>query len=445
MSGFNISYLNYPIYGLASNDTYTITSGGGGGKNYGIEDLLDVNVLNEKEKRLEVLWSTAEQNGVVDSIQYVEKYNIWIGSIKNECILFEINEETGPQVLLRFVTDFSEKHPRQVVAKFANNEDFILTGGDDKTLRLWKLKFEQDGTGIPINMDGQRKNDTKGNKGVDEISLNPKKKNSATKLFLNPQNAVEYLGDFVGHDESIKDCDFTLDDKIICTCSSDCTLKIWDTYRFVNLCSEVMKNPKNKNDKLIFRSCKFLKKSKATKEFHHVLLTTGSSIRGNSFLVVWDLYFNEKKEKLLFTKKNVIWLDEKPCCAMAISTNENYIAFGFSTGSLRLYNCKFTLLSHYKKQELPITAMCFTHNEKFLLASGADYSISCVDINAFTTSCFKKIYKTFLIICILLFIVLILLDFFNVGFDLYLKESMKSLRIEKIGGANKTVRMFDEL
>lgn len=481
MSGINISYLTYPIYGIASNDTYIVTSGGGGGKHYGIEDLLEVNTLNEKEKRLETLWSTAEQKGVVDSIQYVSKYNIWIGSIKNECILFEIKEETGPRVLARFVTDFSEKHPRQVVAKFGDSEDLILTGGDDKTLRLWKLKLNQTGNGIPINVETESENDRKRKQKVkkmekdystnvnnnnnnsnndnsnNENSNNEHSKNennnntnksTASKdiFFLNPQDAVEHLGDFVGHDDGIKDCDISVDNKVICTCASDYSLKIWDTYRFLNLCTEVLKNPKNKNDKLIFRSCKFLKKSKAVKEFHHVLLTTGSSVRGNSFLVVWDLYFNDKKEKFSFTKKNIIWLDEKPCCNMTVSSNENYFAFGFSTGSLKLYNSKFILLSHYKKQELPITAMCFSKNGKFLVAAGADYSVSCVDINAFTTSFLKKIYKFCIIVFILFIVLVILLDFFNVGFDLHVNSSIKrTVQKENMSSTHKTVHVLDEL
>ncbi|CRG96212.1 ER membrane protein Sec12, putative [Plasmodium gallinaceum] len=417
MNEIKVSYLNYPIYGIASNENYVVTSGGGGGKSYGIEDLLDVNIFNEKEKKLDVIWSTTEQKGVIDSILYVQKYNIWIGSLKNECILFKINEETGPSILLNFITDFAEKNPRQVVVKFSENQDFILTGGDDKTLRLWKLKFTKDSSFIHVTND----------------------------LYLDSKTAVEHLGDFIGHDESIKDCDITFDENIVCTCSSDYSLKIWDTYRYINLHTEFMKNPKNKNDKLIFRCCKFLKKSNIIREYTYSLLTTASSARGNSFLIIWNIYYDNKKEKFSCVKQNLIWIDETPCCNMAISTNENFLALGFSTGSLKLYNSKYSLLAYYKKHELPITAMCFTKNDKFLLAAGADYSISCVDVNCLSFR-FKKIWKFFIFLFISLIIFIILLDCFNVGYDLHVNSpTTDKLKFSKIDIIKQKNQPFDEL
>lgn len=440
MSELKISYLNYPIYGIGSNEQYIVTSGGGGGKNYGIEDLLDVNVFNEKEKKLEVLWSTSEQGGVVDSIQYIRKYNLWIGSLRNECVLFEINEETGPHVLLSFVTDFSEKNPRQVVAKFSNQEDFILTGGDDKTLRLWKLKLSNDSTGVSIRLMNKNCKQSKeisskssfqsskeGGDGSSNSGRTTVHAQSSDTVYLDPKNAIEHIGDFIGHDESIKDCDICLNDTVLATCSSDYSLRIWDVRNFANLCTQYMNNPKNKNDKLIFRSCKFLRRIISSKKFTYTLLTTASSIRGHSFLIIWEILFDDKKEKFSCVKQSVLWLDEKPCCNMTISSNEEYFAFGFSTGSLKLFNSKFSLLCHYKKHELPITAMCFTQNDKYLLTAGADYSISCANVHSFNTSFIKKLYKFSLYSIIFVIIIFILLDSFNVGYDLYLNDSIRHL------------------
>ncbi|SBT71262.1 guanine nucleotide-exchange factor SEC12, putative [Plasmodium malariae] len=397
MNEIKVSYLNYPIYGIGSNENYVVTSGGGGGKSYGIEDLLDINTFNEKEKKLQVLWSTTEQRGVVDSIIYVEKHNIWLGSVRNECVIFQINEETGPNILLTFVTDFSEKNSRQVVVKFSSNDDLIITGGEDKTLRLWKLKLTNDNKYVHVH----------------------------NNLYLDITKAVEHLGDFTGHDDSIKDCDITLDERIIISCSSDNSLKLWDTQSLINLHTEQMKNPQNSNDKLNFRCCKFLKNIDIKKEYSYTLLTTAYTTRGNSYLIIWAIYYNDKKEKFTCTKQKFIWLDNRPCCNIAISTNEKYLALGFSTGALKIYNSKFSLLAHYKKHELPITAMCFIKNDGYLLSAGADYSISCLNINSFTFRYLRKIWKYLIILLIVLVISIILLDCFNVGYDLRINSLVR--------------------
>ncbi|GAB66439.1 hypothetical protein PCYB_092250, partial [Plasmodium cynomolgi strain B] len=437
MNEIKISYLNYPIYGIGSNDKYVVTSGGGGGKNYGIEDLLDINTFDEKEKKLQVLWSTTQQRGVVDSIIYDEKYDIWLGSVRNECVIFQINEDTGPNIIHSFVTDFSEKHSRQVVVKFSSVSNFILTGGEDKTLKLWKLKIaagEAAGGGAAAGgaaggggeaastaaaATGAAASAAAGVAAASGRVPIGKEKN----YFIDTSsNIVEHIGDFKGHEECIKDCDIAQDEKILCTCSSDNSLKIWDTHTIVNLHTEQMTNPKQKGDKLNFRCCKFMRNTKRTDNFVYTLLTTAYTSRGNSYLIIWNVLFDDKKEKFCCTKQKFIWLDDRPCCNIAISQNEKFLALGFSTGALKIYNSRYSLLAHYKKHELPITAMCFIKNDTFLLSAGADYSISCLHINSFSFRYLRRIWKLFLILMVLLTLCIILLDFFNVGYDLRMKD-----------------------
>ncbi|SCM20886.1 guanine nucleotide-exchange factor SEC12, putative [Plasmodium chabaudi chabaudi] len=397
MDEVKVSYLNYPIYGIGSNEKYVVTSGGGGGKNYGIEDILDINTFDEKEKKLQQIWSTTEQNGVVDGIIFVDKYNLWLGSVRNECIIFQINEENGPNILLNFVTDNCKKNARQTVVRFSSNSNLILTGGEDKIVKLWKLTFS--------------------NKNKHKFVIND--------LYIDPKKAIEHIGDFKGHEDCIKDCDISKDEKIVCTCSSDNSLKIWDTNSFVNLHTEQMKNPKNNNEKLNFRCCKFLKNVNNSDEFTYKLLTTAYTSRGNSYLIIWNIYYNDKKEKFTCEKYKFIWLDDRPCCNIAISKDEKYIALGFSTGALKIYNYKYSLLAHYKKHELPITAMCFIKNDDYLLSAGADYSISCTHINSFSFRYLRKIWKVSITMIILLILTLILLDCFNAGYDIRMNNLIR--------------------
>ncbi|ANQ08015.1 Uncharacterized protein PCOAH_00024820 [Plasmodium coatneyi] len=430
MNDIKISYLNYPIYGIGSNDKYVVTSGGGGGKSYGIEDLLDINTFDEKEKKLQALWSTTQQRGVVDSIVYDEKYDIWLGSVRNECVIFQINEETGPNIIHSFVTDFSEKHARQVVVKFSSVSNFILTGGEDKTLKLWRLKIGENSKADAPKGDaataagGAATTGGATTTGATIAGMVPigKEKNF---LIDTTSNIVEHVGDFKGHEECIKDCDISQDEKIVCTCSSDNSLKIWDTHTFVNLHTEQMSNPKQKSEKLNFRCCKFLRNIKRKDDFLYTLLTTAYTSRGNSYLIIWSVLFDDKKEKFTCTKEKFIWLDDRPCCNIAMSLNEKYLALGFSTGALKIYNSNYSLLAHYKKHELPITAMCFIKSDTFLLSAGADYSISCIHINSFSFRYLRRLWKVLFLLIIVLAFCIILLDFFNVGYDLRMRDIIR--------------------
>ncbi|CAA9988188.1 guanine nucleotide-exchange factor SEC12, putative [Plasmodium knowlesi strain H] len=420
MNEIKISYLNYPIYGIGSNEKYVVTSGGGGGKSYGIEDLLDINTFNDKEKKLQALWSTTQQRGVVDSIVYDEKYDIWLGSVRNECLIFQINEETGPNIIHSFVTDFNAKHPRQVVVKFSSISNFILTGGEDKTLKLWKLKIAE-------HSKGEKKTGTEEEEQRTPSPPPPEVGIVTIGKYKNffidtTSNIVEHIGDFKGHEECIKDCDISQDEKIVCTCSADNSLKIWDTHTFVNLHTEQMSNPKQKGDKLNFRCCKFLRNTKRKDDFLYTLLTTAYTSRGNSYLIIWNVHFDDKKEKFTCTKEKFIWLDDRPCCNIAMSLNEKYLALGFSTGALKIYNTNYSLLAHYKKHELPITAMCFIKNDTFLLSAGADYSISCIHINSFSFRYLRRLWKFLFMLIIVMVVCVILLDFFNVGYDLRMRD-----------------------
>ncbi|VWU48639.1 guanine nucleotide-exchange factor SEC12 [Hepatocystis sp. ex Piliocolobus tephrosceles] len=394
MNGLKVSYLKYPIYGLGTNDKYVVTSGGGGGKSYGIEDILDINTFNEEEKKLQPIYSTTEQNGVIDCILYNKKYDLWIGSVRNECIIFQIKEDIGVHILLTFKTDFNSKNARQIVVKFSSTSNVILTGGEDTIVRLWQLNFTKDKKHVSVIND----------------------------LYIDKKNAIELLGSYTGHAKSIKDCDISYDDQIICTCSSDNSLKIWNLRSFKILHTEYINDPQKKTEKLNFRCCKFLEKNKTINDFIYPLLATTYASRGTSYLIIWDIYYNDKKEIFKFTKKKCMWLHHSPCCNIAISENEKYIALGFSTGALKIYNSNFSLLAHYQKQELPITAMSFIKNDNYLLATGADYSISCVHVNTFRFRYMRKIGKSIIILFILIIISIILLDFFNVGYDLSMKD-----------------------
>ncbi|KJP86115.1 hypothetical protein AK88_04238 [Plasmodium fragile] len=459
MNEIKVSYLNYPIYGIGSNDKYVVTSGGGGGKSYGIEDLLDINTFNEKEKKLQMLWSTTQQRGVVDSIVYDNKYDIWLGSVRNECVIFQINEDTGPNIIHSFVTDFSPKHSRQVVVKFSSTSNFILTGGEDKTLKLWKLKIveanpkggaageeaageaageaaassstEAAATGAPEGGEAAAKEvavkEADGAAAEADAPEGSVRLGKKKNFFIDTSsNIVEHVGDFRGHEECIKDCDIAEDEKIICTCSSDNSLKIWNTHTFVNLHTEQMNNPKQKGDKLNFRCCKFLRNTKRKEDFVYTLLTTAYTTRGNSYLITWSVVFDDKKDKFSCVKQKFIWLDDRPCCNIAMSLNEKFLALGFSTGALKIYNNKYSLLAHYKKHELPITAMCFIKNDTFLLSAGADYSISCLHIDSFSFRYLRKIWKLFFILMIMLTLCIIMLDFFNVGYDLRMRDIIQN-------------------
>ncbi|EKX72901.1 hypothetical protein BEWA_014600 [Theileria equi strain WA] len=131
----------YPVYALSYGDGYIVASGGGGGDDYGISDRIEVYTFgnNPKSNDLHLKSTTTEQNGVLDSIDFLPKHKLWIGSLDDSTLLFSYNPKRGFRILAKFKTDQSKKDPKLTACRFGGNRDMFVTCGNDGCVRVWKL------------------------------------------------------------------------------------------------------------------------------------------------------------------------------------------------------------------------------------------------------------------------------------------------------------------
>ncbi|KAF8822844.1 WD domain, G-beta repeat-containing protein [Cardiosporidium cionae] len=200
-----VTFLDYPIYSIAQNANCLVTSGGGGGKNYGIEDLL---------------------------------VNLWAGCLSNNIIFFYFHDERGFVLLHKIPVKHNKKSSRQVVLRFCPSGENLIVGGDDAILKVWKINIEQ----YP------HKENTTGKTCKFQGSFSP------AKLF--DDNPVEFITDLVGHEGEIKDCSISFDSRLAASCGADLTLRIWNLERSFLLHTQNYPNPTNKQRSLFFRCCR---------------------------------------------------------------------------------------------------------------------------------------------------------------------------------------------
>eukprot|EP00922_Rhytidocystis_sp_ex-Travisia-forbesii_P013602 GHVS01020353.1.p1 GENE.GHVS01020353.1~~GHVS01020353.1.p1 ORF type:complete len:272 (+),score=22.69 GHVS01020353.1:103-918(+) len=174
-----VSYLDYPIYSIGSDGKHVLTSGGGGGADYGIEDQLEVHSYDPLEQSLSHLGCHSDLvKGVVDSIVYSPQSKLWACCLKSYCLVFKLDDETAePRILQKVQTDFTEPEGRQTVVRFSPSGELLITGGDEKTLRVWRLESE---------------------------AADPSGR-------MTGRNAMQLLSELRGHTGDVKDCAITAD------------------------------------------------------------------------------------------------------------------------------------------------------------------------------------------------------------------------------------------
>ncbi|CBZ49606.1 conserved hypothetical protein [Neospora caninum Liverpool] len=119
-----ISYVEYPIYSIATDGEIVATSGGGGGSDYGIEDQLETHRVNLETGQLLPVVSTAEAGGVIDSLGFNKNVDLWCGCCQGQVVLFKQDRDHGLGVVARFGPPPASggKRPRLVASCGADNK-----------------------------------------------------------------------------------------------------------------------------------------------------------------------------------------------------------------------------------------------------------------------------------------------------------------------------------
>eukprot|EP00922_Rhytidocystis_sp_ex-Travisia-forbesii_P013608 GHVS01020359.1.p1 GENE.GHVS01020359.1~~GHVS01020359.1.p1 ORF type:complete len:446 (+),score=24.41 GHVS01020359.1:107-1444(+) len=345
MSHTTVAYLDYPIYSIGSDGKYVLTAGGGGGAEYGIEDQLEVHEYNPSERSLTHLGCHSDLvKGVVDSIVYSPQSQLWACCLKSYCLVFKVDPETAePKILQKVQTDFTEPEGRQTVVRFSPSGELLITGGDEKILRVWRLELPSNG----------RLQGTTG------------------------ENAMQLVAELKGHNGDVKDCAITADSLTAATCASDNTFRLWDIKTGQMLHSQEMDNPKNKQQKLVFRCCRFVSPPGGGPK---CLFTLACGPRGPSYAIHWRVDVSTDRSSAKVVKLRQSWIDNQASCALAVSDDYNYYAVGFVSGGCKVFDSRMRLLRSHLKHGLPITGIVFLNRGQTVVSSGADYSLATMEL-----------------------------------------------------------------
>ncbi|KAH8585276.1 WD40 repeat containing that has a transmembrane region at the C-terminus [Cryptosporidium sp. chipmunk genotype I] len=371
-------YADYPIFGLCCTRDSIILSGGGGGKDYGIEDQIELyelgncetecqklnandKISTESSLMLKFIYNTTKQNGVLDSMCFNNKLNLVAGGIKECCILFYIEEgKKGKSIrmYLQFQTVWDEsKKGKQNVCRFSKDGKLLITGGTDNIVRVWELNTETE-----------------------------------NKQEIFPLAMKE----FHGHENEILDLDISSDNKFIISSSRNGTI-IVHNYSSGEIFKKFTVPMKNGN--YIVRQCRFIengrlnspRKQKNNDRQQYIVSMLLHEVRGSSFITVWNMKISKENanenpnNRIVFAQIASNLICDKPSSVLVISDDNNLLAVGTNTGLIKIFKNNLTELTPVKEgifHELPVTGLQFFNSNEYIISAGADYSISVLNVNS---------------------------------------------------------------
>ena len=146
-----IFFASYPVFALVSDGQgLLITGGGGGGKAYGVINYLQAHVVIQTPTSLTVETIATLDTGVdaPTALDYLNTQGgVWICAMGCHSMLFRFNDDSLTiEPLFRWRTELgNERHLTNFAKIFSNPQNghlHALTGGEDKTARLWLLTQE---------------------------------------------------------------------------------------------------------------------------------------------------------------------------------------------------------------------------------------------------------------------------------------------------------------
>ncbi|OEH75948.1 wd g-beta repeat-containing protein [Cyclospora cayetanensis] len=323
-----VSYLDYPIYSAASDGNFIITSGGGGGKDYGIEDQLELHRYSAETKKL-VTFDSVASGGVIDSLNHNKHASLFCGCSDKECVLIKADTNLGLKVVHRFGAETASK--RLIVARFSPTGEYVVAGGEDRIIRVWRV-FNED----------------------------PQSTEAGGGEQQQPQQKIrtELMAELRGHQGDIKDVSMSEDSQLVASCGGDGRLCLWDWRGQELLLSHQVSHPRNSKQTLNVRCCRFLRGQHQAGSSQKRLIAVASDARGPSFLFGWRyaLY-----------------------AAIPLHPAASSQFLTISRGSLSaspMEAARLTQLGKAAAHELPATGLCFIENGMVLVSTSADYSVA---------------------------------------------------------------------
>ncbi|PFH32421.1 WD domain, G-beta repeat-containing protein [Besnoitia besnoiti] len=381
-----ISYVEYPIYSIATNGELVATSGGGGGSDYGIEDQLETHRVNLETGQLLPVTSTAEAGGVVDSLCYNKNVDLWCGCCQGQVVLIKQDEDQGLSIVARFgpPPPPGGKRARVITARFSPSGEIVVAGGEDKVIRVWRIARagEQGATLAP-----DQAKEKKGGK-VEQWS-------------------GTLVCELRGHEGDIKDCCISSDNSLVASCGADSKLCLWDWRTGALLHTVEKQNPKKPQEKLTFRCGRSIAYGGSAGSSSRPPVDKKSDDNAPA-----DMQNVSSPSAVSVTQLCESLCDDNvPCCQAEISADGQLIAVGFADGKCKVYNRGLSLVAQSSKHDLPVTGLCFLNGDRTLVSTSADYSLVTMDLTrrrggACSRCCCCRKRTCFCGFCVLLFLLL---------------------------------------
>lgn len=251
----DLYFASYPIFALGTDGQgLLISGGGGGGKSYGVLNYLQAHVViqdpSSRSLCVETIATMDTGTGTPIAIDYMQG-GLWACSLGNECMLFRFSDDSLTiEPLFRFKTEISGDplHVTNFVRLFAqpnNGPVSVLTGGEDKSVRLWRLSIDS----------GSRK--------ITQASL---------------------VCELPDHKAEVVDADWQPGGNQFLTCGKDGSVKVWNSFTQSLVCTIEPRSIDKKQSNagpLSIRSALFVGQNDVVVLCHHS--------RGPAFLMLYSM------------------------------------------------------------------------------------------------------------------------------------------------------------
>ncbi|CEM39884.1 unnamed protein product [Vitrella brassicaformis CCMP3155] len=329
-------FLDYPIFAADSDSSgYVLTVGGGGGREYGIENQLDLLRVGPSARRrpsVERCFSLPTDTGIFTTVRFSQARRVWVCSVRTFCAFLYVDTDAGGVMNLgEFATD-ERTRKEQEMATLDPQSRALATVHEDGTLRLWEVEW----------LDKQPRDQRPSSSAASSSSKPPEtlaaalKKKPPTAPFEIKRLHLRHT--CRGHESGALDCDFAHDSSLVATTSRDNTFRLWDTQTGEQIAQEACPAPAKAPagaKSLMPRFCRFFPDVGGPASRKYVLVGAHGA-RGPTTLTIWRV--SGSRVEMVGGQ---YLADKVPCCSINISGS------GWS------------LQYSYMPHGLPTKAVCF--------------------------------------------------------------------------------------